>query len=554
MSPHGGQPVVSAGVPLGQAPAVVIMVHGRNAGPDNILDLVPRLARSGLTYLAPAAAGRTWYPLSFLAEIEKNEPGISSGLAMLEALVARVETAGVPRSRTVMLGFSQGACLVSEFAVRHAARYGGFVLFTGGLIGPPGTRWNYSGDFAGTPIFLGSGDPDSHVPVSRVRESADIFARMGAEVTTRIYPGRGHFVSDDEVAMAQNLIDGVSGPRVVFGAGAFDRLAFELDTIGARRALAVTTAGRAGTLDRFREQLGPSLAGVCDLAISHVPVERVRATVEIVDRLAPDVLVAIGGGSAIGLAKAVALERPLPIVAVPTTYAGSEMTNIWGITDGKVKRTGRDWRVAPRLVVYDPALTLSLRPDVAAASGMNAMAHAVEAMYAADAGPLATAAAEDAIRALARALPAIVSRPDDIEARMMAMRGAHAAGVALQHASMGLHHKICHVLGGSFGLPHAATHAAVLPRVVAFNAPAAPDAMARIASALGADEAAAGLRALNQTLGLTMSLSSLGLRAQDIPRAAELVTSSPYANPRPVTVEAVKEMLALQSTRARAGD
>ena len=210
MSPHGGQPVVSAGVPLGQAPAVVIMVHGRNAGPENILDLVPKLARPGLTYLAPAAAGRTWYPLSFMAEIEKNEPGISSGLAMLEALVSRVESAGVPRSRVVMLGFSQGACLTSEFAVRHAARYGGFVLFTGGLIGPPGTRWDYPGDFGGTPIFLGSGDPDSHVPVSRVRESAEIFTRMGAHVTTRIYPGRGHFVSDDEVALAQSLIDGVA--------------------------------------------------------------------------------------------------------------------------------------------------------------------------------------------------------------------------------------------------------------------------------------------------------------------------------------------------------
>jgi predicted esterase len=145
-----------------------------------------------------------------MAEIEKNEPGISSGLSMLETLVARVESAGVPRSRIVLLGFSQGACLTSEFAVRHAARYGGFVIFTGGLIGPPGTRWDYPGDFGGTPMFLGSGDPDSHVPVSRVRESADVFTRMGAQVTTRIYPGRGHFVSDDEVAMAQTLIDGVA--------------------------------------------------------------------------------------------------------------------------------------------------------------------------------------------------------------------------------------------------------------------------------------------------------------------------------------------------------
>lgn len=197
------------GAPLGQAPAV-IMVHGRNAGPANILDLVPRLARSGLTYLAPAAPNRTWYPYSFMAAIEQNEPSLSAALGIVAGVIERVEQAGVSRSRTVLLGFSQGACLASEFAVRHATRYGGLIAFTGGLIGPPGTQWSFQGSFGGTPIFLGSGDPDAHVPAERVTESAEVFTRMGASVTTRIYPGMGHVVSDDEIAMAQAMLDTLS--------------------------------------------------------------------------------------------------------------------------------------------------------------------------------------------------------------------------------------------------------------------------------------------------------------------------------------------------------
>ena len=210
LDPHGGQPIAAAGAPPGQAPVTVIMVHGRNAGPENILDVVPRLGRPDLTYLAPTAAGRTWYPLSFMADISRNEPNLTSALQSLETVVAHAEVAGVPRSSIIMLGFSQGACLTSEFAVRHASRFGGLIIFTGGLIGPPGTEWNHSGDFAGTPVFFGSGDPDPHVPVSRVMESAAVFTRMGADVNTSIYPGRGHWVSDEEVVIARNLIDRVA--------------------------------------------------------------------------------------------------------------------------------------------------------------------------------------------------------------------------------------------------------------------------------------------------------------------------------------------------------
>ena len=206
---HAGQPIVEAGVPLGQAPAAVIMVHGRGAAPANILDLVPRLARPNLTYLAPAAANGTWYPHSFMTDIAGNEPGLSSGLAVLASLVERIQAAGVPRSRIVLLGFSQGACLAAEFAIRHASRFGGVVVLSGGAIGPPGTRWDFPGRFDGTPVFLGCSDVDSHVPELRVNETAELFARMGADVTTRIYPGMGHMVNDDEIVCAGRLLDSV---------------------------------------------------------------------------------------------------------------------------------------------------------------------------------------------------------------------------------------------------------------------------------------------------------------------------------------------------------
>jgi predicted esterase len=211
--PHAGQPLIRAGLSLAESGRAAIMIHGRNASPQNILDLMPRLERPGFSYLAPAAANNTWYPLSFLAELERNEPYVTSAIRRLDQVVGDVVAAGVPRERVVLLGFSQGACLAAEFACRHATRYGGLVLFSGGLIGPPGTTWHRSGSFEGTPIFLGCSDVDAHVPRSRVDESAEVFARMGADIVERIYPGMGHLVSDDEVAQAQAVMDRVRTPR-----------------------------------------------------------------------------------------------------------------------------------------------------------------------------------------------------------------------------------------------------------------------------------------------------------------------------------------------------
>jgi predicted esterase len=201
---------VSQGQPLGKGRAVVIMVHGRNATPRNILDLVPRLGHPELTYLAPAAAGGTWYPLSFMSEIPKNEPGISSGIAVIHDLIAEALEQGIPSERIMLLGFSQGACLASTAVQRRPARYGGLVVLSGGLIGPAGTTWTTSGSFEGTPVFLGCSDVDAHIPRQRVAESADVFRKADAEVTERIYPGMGHTINEDELEFTRGLLASVA--------------------------------------------------------------------------------------------------------------------------------------------------------------------------------------------------------------------------------------------------------------------------------------------------------------------------------------------------------
>ena len=209
MDPHRDQPVAWVGPRPEESGRVVIMIHGRNASPRNILDLVPRLTRSDFSYVAPSAANNTWYPLSFLSDLSRNEPFLSSALRRLDRLVIELSSAGIPPGRIVLLGFSQGACLAAEFAARHAQRFGGLIVFSGGLIGPPGTVWNNQGDFAGTPVFLGCSDTDAHVAKWRVDESADVLERMGADVIKRIYPGMGHVVSDEEIAEAQAVLDRV---------------------------------------------------------------------------------------------------------------------------------------------------------------------------------------------------------------------------------------------------------------------------------------------------------------------------------------------------------
>ena len=331
--------------------------------------------------------------------------------------------------------------------------------------------------------------------------------------------------------------------RVVFGPDALAALPDVLVRIGIGRVVVVTTSGRAAERSKVIEGLGTACVGVFDRAVVHVPADLVRDALEQRARCDADSVLALGGGSAIGLAKAMALETSLPVIAIPTTYSGSEMTAVWGITDARAKRTGRDRRVAPRAVLYEPALTVTLPPETSAASGMNAIAHCVEALYAVDGNPVASLLADAGLRTLARSLPEIVRHPADLTARSDALLGGHLAGRALDMTSMGLHHKLCHVLGGSFGLPHALTHAIVLPYVVAYNAPAAPAAMFAVTDALRSENAWMGLRALNRALGITRTLADLGFREADLDRAAELTTQGAYPNPRPVTRLGVRAVL-----------
>jgi predicted esterase len=211
-NPHKGQPVVTRGKPLEESRGVVVMTHGRGRDTNDILGVAGRIGDPDLTYLAPAAAANSWYPYSFLEPIEKNEPYLSYALEVYDELVNGLMEQGISRRHIVLAGFSQGACLTAEYAVQHAERYGGVLLFTGGLIGPPGTRWEHGGSFEGTPIFLGTSDVDEFVPEERVRESARVFERMGANVTLRVYPGMDHIVNDDEISAAREMLgNAVSG-------------------------------------------------------------------------------------------------------------------------------------------------------------------------------------------------------------------------------------------------------------------------------------------------------------------------------------------------------
>jgi maleylacetate reductase len=331
--------------------------------------------------------------------------------------------------------------------------------------------------------------------------------------------------------------------RVVFGAGAIARLPAEVEKLGAKRALVLSTPGRAAEAKRLTASLGERCAGIYDKAVMHVPLEVAEDARRVAKALGADCCVAVGGGSTVGLGKAIALTAGLPVVAVPTTYSGSEMTPAQGFVEGGVKTVRLDPKMQPKTVIYDPALTLGLPPAISAASGMNAMAHCAEALYAQNSNPIVQLMAEEGIRALAASLPAIVEKPRDLEARGEALYGAWLAGVSLAAGGMALHHKLCHTLGGTWNLPHAETHSIVLPHALRYNRDAAPEAMARMARALRVSDAPTGVYELETKLGLRLRLADLGLKAADLEKAARLATSSPYPNPAPVTYDGVLALL-----------
>ena len=331
--------------------------------------------------------------------------------------------------------------------------------------------------------------------------------------------------------------------RVIFGTGSLDRVAEEVKRLGAKRAIVLSTPEQRSEAEDVARRLGELSAGVYAEAVMHVPIETARAAREEAKRRDADCYVAVGGGSTVGLGKAIALESGLPIVAVPTTFAGSEMTPIYGITEGGVKKTGKDRRVLPKTVIYDPTLTLTLPAKIAGPSGINAMAHCVEALYAQDANPIISLLAVEGIRALARSLPVVVREPHNLEARSDALYGAWLGGTVLGAVGMAIHHKLCHTLGGSFNLPHAEVHTVILPYAAAYNQEAVPDAMRVVAEALGSKSAAQGIYDLSVHIGAPIALEDIGMPLDGLDRAAEIATQNPYYNPRPVEYSGVRKLL-----------
>jgi maleylacetate reductase len=331
--------------------------------------------------------------------------------------------------------------------------------------------------------------------------------------------------------------------RVVVGAGTLARVGEELDRLGISNALVLCSPEQADTGQAVADLVGDRSAGVLAEARMHVPREVADRARSRAGEVGADGCVAVGGGSAIGLGKAIALELGLPVVAIPTTYAGSEMTTIWGLTEDGRKTTGRDERVLPRSVIYDPELTLSLPVAMSVTSGFNAIAHAVEALYAPDATPIISLMAAEGARALLESLPGIVADSHDLEARSTAQYGAWLCGACLAVTTMSLHHKLCHALGGTLDLPHAQTHTVVLPHALAYNQSSAPAARAALSGVLGSDDLATALWQRAGDLGAPRSLAGLGMAESDIEVIAKQATESPYANPRPVTYDGVESLL-----------
>lgn len=331
--------------------------------------------------------------------------------------------------------------------------------------------------------------------------------------------------------------------RVTFACGeASHAVADEVHRLGAEQLMVIASAEEAGLASRVTTGL-PVALWHHDV-VMHVPTGVAVRAREAAAAHSVDAIVCLGGGSATGLAKAVALTTGLPIIAVPTTYAGSEATNVWGLTEDEVKTTGMDDRVLPRSIVYDATLLVSLPGAMTVASGLNAMAHCIDAMWGPRVDPLDRALAGEGLRGLATGLPMVTADAASLDGIEQTLYGAYLAAVAFTSAGSGLHHKICHVLGGMFDLPHAQTHAVVLPHVLAFNAPNAADAERRIATALGSPTAVSGLQALRAVVGAPRALRDFGMPEEGIDRAvAPILAAAPASNPTPVTEQSIAALL-----------
>lgn len=330
--------------------------------------------------------------------------------------------------------------------------------------------------------------------------------------------------------------------RVIFGAGSSRQVADELRALGCERALVLSTPAQREDAERLNDALGGLGVGVFAGAAMHTPVEVTEEALRCYGQLGADSVVALGGGSTIGLGKAIAYRNDAPQVVVPTTYAGSEVTPILGQTENGIKTTVSSPSILPEVVIYDPELTIGLPVAMSITSALNAMAHAVEGLYARNRNPITSLMAVEGIRALRDALPGVIRQPGDIAARSSALYGSWLCGTVLGTVGMALHHKLCHTLGGSFNLPHAETHAVMLPHTAAYNQGAASDVLRPVAELFGGD-LGGGLYDFSSALGAPLALKDLGLKEEDLDRAAELAVLNPYWNPRPVERQAIRELL-----------
>ncbi|MEL7228310.1 MAG: maleylacetate reductase [Pseudomonadota bacterium] len=325
-----------------------------------------------------------------------------------------------------------------------------------------------------------------------------------------------------------------TGVRVRFERGVRHEIASEIARLGCSRALVLSTPQQADTAMELTSFVNGHAAGVFTKAAMHTPIEVTQEAVEHTRNVEADCLVAIGGGSTTGLGKAIALQTDLPQIVIPTTYAGSEATAILGQTENGVKTTVTNAKVLPEVILYDVDLIAGLPVDMTVTSGLNAMAHAAEALYAKNRNPVSSALAVEGIRAFINALPRVREKPEDLQARGETLYGAWLCGTVLGQVGMALHHKLCHTLGGSFDMPHAQTHAVVLPHAIAFNAKAASDALSPMASMLGdAKNPGTALYDFAKKLDAPMTLAELGMKEGDLHRAAELAVKNPYWNPQP---------------------
>lgn len=331
--------------------------------------------------------------------------------------------------------------------------------------------------------------------------------------------------------------------RVLFGPAIRREIAAETRRLGASRALVLSTSHQSDAALEIAELLGPLCVGVFCKAEMHTPVHVTEAAMAHVAETQADCVIAIGGGSTTGLGKAIAYRSGLPQIVIPTTYAGSEATSILGQTEDGVKTTLSHPSVLPEVILYDPELVTTLPVATTVTSALNAMAHAAEALYAPDRAPETTAMAIDGLKAFVDGLPKVIANPTDLAAREATQRGAWACGTVLGQVGMALHHKLCHTLGGSFDLPHAETHAIVLPHAIAYNAQTAGDLLVPICDLLGGDNAGLALHDFAKKMNAPLALRDLGLRESDLDRAADIATTKPYPNPHPVTRADIRALL-----------